>query len=107
MLKTNNPPTWWIGYYFGLNCILHPDTGRWTLTGYFDGQVVCQKYNDNGECIDCMYYPISEVQFILKKINPFLFASMHKFEFFIRTKAMEGYWINFDEKFSSQIVFEP
>jgi hypothetical protein len=56
---------------------------------------------------DCLMCPIEDVQFILKKINPFLFASMHKFEYFIRTKAMEGYWMNFDEKFSNQIVFEP
>lgn len=120
MNKPNN--FYWIGYYFGLNCILHPDTGRWTLTGYFDGQVVCHRESKSlpeikiseNEAIkdidempdeDCLMCPIEDVQFILKKINPFLFASMHKFEFFIRTKAMEGYWMNFDEK-SVRVIYE-
>lgn len=99
--QTYNPN--WIGLYFGQNCILHPDTGRWVLTGYFDGQVVCQKY-EFGNSIDCMYYSISKVQFILKRINPFLFTSMSKFYWFIKTKALEGYWMNFEG--FNQIVFE-
>jgi len=103
MLKTNNLPKWWIGYYFGQNCILHPDTGRWTLTGYFDGQVVCNKY-ENENCIDCMYYPISEVQFILKRIYPFLFTSLSKLQLFIKSKAIEGYWMNFDDNIN--VIFE-
>lgn len=97
---------YWIGYYFGLNCILHPDTGRCILAGCVDNEVYLRRNIGTPE-EDCISYPIHEVQFILKRINPFLFTSMHKFEYFIRTKAMEGYWMNFDEKFSNQIVFEP
>jgi len=93
----------WIGYYLNQNCIIHPDTGRWVLTGYFDRQIVCQKYED-GKSIDCMYYPIEEVQFVLKKINPYLFASMQNFHWFIKTKALEGYWMNFDN--SVNLIFE-
>ncbi len=96
----------WIGYYFGLNCILHPDTGRWILAGCVDNEVYLRRNIGTPE-EDCISYPIHEVQFILKKINPFLFASMSKFQLFIKTKAMEGYWMNFDEKFNNQIVFEP
>lgn len=103
MNKPNN--LFWIGYYFGLNCIIHPETGRWTLVGYFDGQIMVKR-NIGQENEDVEVYPISGVQFILKKINPFLFTSMHKFEFFIRSKAREGYWMNFDAEFN-KIVFEP
>lgn len=106
MLKTNNLPIWWIGYYFGLNCVIHPDTGRWILAGCVDNEVYLRRNIGTPE-EDCISYPISEVQFILKRINPFLFTSMSKFQYFIKTKAMEGYWMNFDEKFSNQIVFEP
>lgn len=106
MLKTTNLPIWWTGYYFGQNCILHPDTGRWILAGCVDNEVYLRRNIGTPE-EDCISYPISEVQFILKRINPFLFASMCKFSFFIKTKAMEGYWMNFDEKFNNQIVFEP
>lgn len=95
----------WIGFYLDQNCIIHPDTGRWILTGYFDGQVVCRR-NIGTVDEDCMSYPISEVQFILKKINPFLFASLGKFQLFIKSKASEGYWMNFDEKVINQIIFE-
>lgn len=103
-MKQNN--LYWTGYYFGLNCIIHPDTGRWILAGWVDNEVYLRRNIGTPE-EDCISYPISEVQFILKRINPFLFASMSKFQLFIKTKAMEGYWMNFDEKFSKQIVFEP
>lgn len=104
MNKQNN--LFWIGYYFAQNCVIHPDTGRWILAGCVDNEVYLRRNIGTPE-EDCISYPIHEVQFILKKINPFLFTSMHKFEYFIRTKAMEGYWMNFDEKFNNQIVFEP
>ena len=98
-----NVQYFWIGYYFGLNCIIHPETGRWILAGMFNDTVVCEKYED-GNCIDCMYYPISEVSFILKKINPFLFASVSNLHAFIKTKALDGYWMNFDK--SIKVIFE-
>ena len=104
MNKQNN--LFWIGYYFTQNCVIHPDTGRWILAGCVDNEVYLRRNIGTPE-EDCISYPIHEVQFILKKINPFLFTSMHKFEYFIRTKAMDGYWMNFDEKFNNQIVFEP
>ncbi|MCE5332726.1 MAG: hypothetical protein LLF95_11390 [Bacteroidales bacterium] len=93
----------WIGYYFGLSCILHPETGRWILTGFFDDQVVCRR-NIGEPDEDCMYYPISEVSFILKKINPFLFESVNDLSLFIKTKALEGYWV-FEDK-SVKVIFE-
>lgn len=124
MLKTHHP--YWIGYYFGQSCILHAETGKWTLTGYFDGQVVCHRVPkltinqevrerlgfDNLPDIDempeedCLMCDISEVQFVLKKINPFLFKALCKFSFFIKTKALDGYWMNFDESFTNNIIFE-
>ena len=104
MLKTINPPIWWIGYYFGQNCILHPYTGRWILAGCVDNEVYLRRNIGTPE-EDCISYPIHDVQFILKKINPFLFASMQKLEFFIRIKAIAGYWMNFDEK-SVRVIYE-
>lgn len=101
MNKQTNP--YWIGFYFGQSCILHPDTGRWVLCGYFDGQVVCRR-NIGTPDEDCMYYPISEVQFVLKRINPFLFASMQNFHWWVKIKASEGYWMNFDEQLN--IIYE-
>lgn len=95
----------WIGYYLNQNCIIHPDTGRWHLVGYFNDQIICEKYED-GKSIDCMYYDISEVKFILRKINPFLFLSMSKFFWWIKSEALSGYWMNFDSKFDKQIIFE-
>jgi hypothetical protein len=102
MNKTN--PCWWIGHYFGQNCIIHPNTGRWLLVGYMEGEVYCRK-NIGAEDEDCMSYPISEIQFILKRINPFLFASMSKFHWFLKTKAGEGYWMFPRENFN-QIIYE-
>lgn len=102
MNKQNLNPNW-IGYYFGQSCILHPETGRWVLTGYFSGLIECKK-NIGLENEDVEIYPISEVQFCLKRINPFLFASMSKFYWFIKTKALEGYWMNFES--FNQIVYE-
>lgn len=104
MNKQNN--LFWIGYYFGLNCILHPYTGRWILTGYFDGQVVCHREVPNIDEDDCLMCPIEEVQFVFKRINPFLFKSVSNLNLFVKKYAMEGYWMNFDEKFNNQIVFE-
>lgn len=99
--QTYNPN--WIGLYFGQNCILHPDTGRWVLTGYFDGQVCCRRNIGTTE-EDCMIYRLDQVQFILKRINPFLFTSLGRFYWFIKTKALEGYWMNFEG--FNQIVYE-
>lgn len=101
----NKSNFFWVGYYFGQNIVIHPETGLWYLSGFFDDQVVCQKYED-GACIDCMYYPISEVQFILKKINPFLFASMGKFHWWIKQKASEGYFMFPNEGFN-QVIYQP
>jgi len=101
-----NKPTinpFWIGYYFGQNCIIHPDTGRWILTGYVDNEVYLRR-NIGTQEEDCISYPISEVQFILKRINPFLFASMSKFQYFIKSKTMDGYWMNFDDNIN--VIFE-
>lgn len=95
----------WIGYYLNQNCIIHPDTGRWQLCGYFDNQVVCRR-NIGTPDEDCMNYDISEVQFILKRINPFLFLSMSKFFWWINSEALSGYWMNFDEGFTKQIIYE-
>ena len=101
MNKPNN--LFWIGYYFGLSCIVHPETGRWTLAGYVDGDVYLKRYEGTPD-EDCMSYPISKVQFILKKINPFLFDSVNDLSLFIKTKALEGYWMNFDK--SIKVIFE-
>lgn len=101
-----NKPTlnpWWIGYYFGQNCILHPDTGRWILAGYVDNEVYLRR-NIGTPQEDCISYPISEVQFILKRINPFLFTSLSKLQLFIKSKALEGYWMNFDDNIN--VIFE-
>lgn len=57
----NKSNFFWIGYYFGQNCILHPETGRWTLTGYFDGQVVCHRQITTEDEEDCLMCNISEV----------------------------------------------
>lgn len=102
----NNNNLYWIGYYFGLSCIIHPETGRWTLAGMFNDTLVCEKY-ENGNCIDCMYYPVSEVSFILKFANPFLIKSLSKLPLFhrwITNKALEGYWV-FEDK-SINVIFE-
>jgi len=100
----NKPNTkFWIGYYFGLDCIIHPDSGRWILAGFFDDQVCCRRHIGTPE-EDCMNYPVSEVSFILKKINPFLFASVSNLHAFIKTKALYGYWMNFDK--SINVIFE-
>ena len=106
MLKTTNLH-WWIGHYFGLNCILHPGTGRWVLTGYFDGQVVCHRETTNIDEDDCLMCPISEVQFILKFANPFLIKSLCKLPLFyqcMHNKALEGYWV-FDDT-SINVIYE-
>ena len=100
--STFNP--YWIGYYFGQNCILQPETGRWTLTGYFDGQVVCRRSTQNIDEEDCLMCPIEEVQLILKRINPFLFVSMGKFHWWIKTMSSSGYWMNFDDNIN--VIFE-
>lgn len=100
----NNSKLYWIGYYFDQNCILHPETGRWTLAGFVDGHVYLKRYEGSPD-EDCMSYPISEVQFILKKINPFLFDSVSDLQLFIRTKAMDGYWMEFCENIN--VIFEP
>lgn len=92
MLKPTNLNPFWIGYYFGQNCIIHPDTGRWILTGYFDGQVMVKKNIGTPE-EDCMSYPIAEVQFIFKQINPTLFKDFSRLFLFRKLKAMDGYWV--------------
>lgn len=102
MLKTTNLH-WWIGFYFGQNCIIHPDTGRWILAGFVDNEVYLRR-NIGTPQEDCISYPISEVQFILKRINPFLFSSMYRFQLFIKSKATEGYWMNFDDNIN--VIFE-
>lgn len=93
----------WIGFYFNQSCILHPATGRWTLTGYFDNQVVCRRNIGTPE-EDSMIYQVEEIQFVLKKINPFLFASMQNFHWWIKTMATSGYWMNFDEQ--TNVIYE-
>ena len=103
MNKPNN--FYWIGYYFGLNCVIHPDTGRWILAGFVDNEVYLRR-NIGTPQEDCISYPISEVQLILKRINPFLFKSVSSLNLFIKRYALDGYWMNFDEKFNNQIVFE-
>lgn len=104
MLTTTNP-FYWIGYYFGRNCVIHPDTGRWILAGFVDNDVYLRR-NIGTPQEDCISYPIHEVQLILKRINPFLFKSVSNLNLFVKKYAMEGYWMNFDEKFTNQIVFE-
>ena len=95
----------WIGFYFGLECIYHPAYGKYTLTGFFDGVVVCsRKPTEMPEDDECETFPIEEVSFILKKINPFLFASVSNLHAFIKTKALDGYWMNFDK--SINIIYE-
>lgn len=97
---------YWIGYYFGQNCILHPDTGRWILAGCVDNEVYLRRNIGTPE-EDCISYPISEVQFILKFANPFLIKSLSKLPLFhdwINNKAMEGYWV-FDCK-SINVIYE-
>lgn len=104
----NKPNTkFWVGYYFGLSCIIHPDTGRWILTGFFDDQVVCRR-NIGEPDEDCMYYSILEVSFMLKFANPFLIKSLSKLPLFykwIHNKALEGYWVFEDS--SVKVIFEP
>lgn len=122
MNKPNN--LYWIGYYFNQNCIIHPDTGRWTLTGYFDGQVVCHRLSnpltevkipDEDEILpeeempeeDCLMCPISEVSFILKFANPWLIKSLSKLPLFhswLHNKALDGYWVF--ESNEINVVFE-
>jgi len=94
IVDNNNP--YWLGFYLNRDCINHPETGRWTLLGYFRDSLVCCKY-ENSIVIDIAHYKITDVRFVLKKINPFLFASMSKFFIFIKSKALNGYWMNFDE----------
>jgi hypothetical protein len=104
----NNPSNFfWIAFYFGQNCILHPKTGRWTLSGFFDNQVVCKK-NIGTADEDCQLYPISEIQFILKQGNPFLIRALSKlpnsYEW-MKNKALSGYWVFYETDFK-QVIFE-
>jgi hypothetical protein len=93
----------WIGFYFGQNVIFHEGTGKWTLTGYFDNQVMCKKHEGTPE-EDCEIFPIEEISFVFKKINPWLFASLHNSHSFIANKAKSGYWVFKDS--SVNIMFE-
>lgn len=97
---------WWIGFYFGQECIIHPDTGRWILAGFFDGQVVCVKMYGEIQ-IDCMHYPIEEISFVLKFANPWLIKSIQKLPFFfswVKSHAFDGYWV-FDDK-TVKVIYE-
>ncbi len=105
----NKPNTkFWVGYYFGLSCIIHPEHGRYSLVGYFEEQVVCKRLlTEFPEDEECEIFPISEVSFILKFANPFLIKSLSKLPLFhkwIHNKALEGYWV-FEDK-SVKVIFE-
>lgn len=102
-----NKQFFWIAFYFGQSCILHPETGRWTLCGFFDNQVVCKK-NIGTSDEDCMYYHIEEIQFILKPANPYLIKSLSKLPLFygwLKSKALDGYWVFYETDFK-QVIFE-
>lgn len=98
----------WIGYYFGLDCIIHPEHGRYSLVGYFEGQVVCKRLlTEFPEDEECEIFPISEVQFVLKFANPFLIKSLSELPLFhgwLHNKALEGFWVFEDQ--SINVIFE-
>ena len=103
-----NKNPFWIAFYFGQQCILHPDTGRWTLVGYFDGQVVCTKHDEHGEEYDTMIYYLEEVQFVLKFCNPYLIKALSKLPGsfnWMKSQALQGYWMFYDSDFK-QVIFE-
>jgi hypothetical protein len=110
-----NKKLFWLSFYYGQPCILHPKTGRWTLTGSFDGQVVCHRTTKgvDEESVDedeCEFFPIEDVKFILKQGNPFLLKALSKVNFFnsyewMKNKALSGYWVFYESGFN-QVIFE-
>lgn len=91
----------WISFYFGQQCIVHPVCGRYTLTGFNDGLVYCRNGNYD------ISFPIETVQFSLKFCNPYLIKALSKLPFsydFIKSKALAGYWMFHDD--FNNVIYE-